>query len=76
MKISKLKIIEIFLGIALIVLGIYVFWLEGNLVRIMIYPLPKEIQIKISVLRVLPYFLWLIGFLLVVDGIRRALKQK
>lgn len=68
-KIQKLILIEIILGVIFVVAGIFVYIWARNLVWILIYPPPWQEQ----VIEIAPYFLWMTGFILIIDGIRKVI---
>jgi len=67
MEIKKVYIVELIAGFVLIIIGLLVYWWASQLFWILIYPPPT---LKI-ILDILPYILWLIGAVLILDSIRR-----
>ena len=67
MELKKVHVIELIAGLALIILGLVVYWWASQLFWILIYP-PPILKIIIDIL---PFILWLIGVVLILDSIRR-----
>jgi len=66
-----MHIIEVSLGLILIVIGFILLWWSRQLVWIQIYPPPWEKQLIES----LPWIFWILGALLIIDGLRRMIKN-
>ena len=66
-----MHIIEISLGLILIVIGFILLWWSRQLAWIQIYPPPWEKQLIES----LPWIFWILGALLIIDGLRRMIKN-
>jgi hypothetical protein len=69
MKKTEVQYIEIIIGLFLITLGVLIHWWSKKLVWIMIYPPPIQKQI----LNILPYLLWAISIVLILDYIRKII---
>jgi len=69
MKKDEVQYVEIIIGLFLITLGALIHWWSKKLVWIMIYPPPIQKQI----LNILPYLLWTIGIVLILDYIRKII---
>jgi hypothetical protein len=65
-------IFEICIGGVLVGIGFILHWWSTQLLWILIHPSPVAKQFVES----LPFVFWIIGALLVVDSIRRMMKQK
>lgn len=64
---KRVAIIELFIGLVLWIIGVAVYWWARQLFWILIYPPPMEKRI----LDVLPYVIWIIGIVMIIDSIRR-----
>jgi len=71
MESKKTQLIEFFLGLLLIVIGSILLWWSRQLVWIQIYPPPWEKQL----IETLPFAFWILGALLMIDGVRRMIKR-
>ncbi|MDH5770830.1 MAG: hypothetical protein OEZ25_06055 [Candidatus Bathyarchaeota archaeon] len=71
MRRERMHIIEVSLGLILIVIGFILLWWSRQLVWIQIYPPPWEKQLIES----LPWIFWILGALLIIDGLRRMIKN-
>jgi len=64
---KKAALAELLIGLLMLAIGAVVYWWARQLLWIMIYPPPVEKQI----LDVLPYALWIIGMVVIMDSTRR-----
>lgn len=64
---KKAALAELLIGLLMLAIGAVVYWWARQLLWIMIYPSPVEKQI----LDVLPYALWIIGMVVIMDSARR-----
>ena len=64
--------IEIWIGLALIIIGFIVWWWSKQLLWILIYPPPSA---KLFIEN-LPFVFWGLGTLLVIDGVRRKINDR
>jgi len=71
MEEQRRAIIEIWLGLLLIVIGLIVWGWFRQLLWIMIYPPSLAKQLIES----LPFVLWGLGTLFIIDGVRRKIKD-
>ena len=68
---ERKPVTEICMGVVLLVIGFIEYWWSMQLVWVLIYPPPLAKQFIES----LPFVFWIIGVLLVVDGVRRMMKR-
>jgi hypothetical protein len=66
---KRVGVIEIGIGCLFIMLGLFVWWWVTHLLWILIYPPPLAKQVLDS----LPFVCWIVGALLLLDGIRRQI---
>jgi hypothetical protein len=66
---KRVGVIEIDIGCLFIMLGLFVWWWVTHLLWILIYPPPLAKQVLDS----LPFVCWIVGALLLLDGIRRQI---
>jgi hypothetical protein len=69
MKKNEAQYVEIIIGLFLTTLGALIQWWSKKLAWIMIHPPP----IKKQILNILPYLLWAIGIVLILDYIRKII---
>ena len=69
---KKVPIIEITIGSLLIAIGVILWWWSTQFVWILIHPPPLTKRFIDG----LPYIFWMLGTLLIIDGIRRIAIQK
>jgi uncharacterized membrane protein YcjF (UPF0283 family) len=71
MEKKRVAFLEVIIGILLIIIG-YIAWLwEKQLLWILIYPSPFAKQL----IEILPFVFCGLGILLVIDGVRRIIKE-
>jgi len=68
---KRMYVIEILLGFILILIGSILLWWSRQLFWIQVYPPPWEKQFIES----LPWIFWILGALLMIDGLRRMIKN-
>lgn len=69
---KSVVVFEICIGLSLIIIGFTVWWGFTHLLWILIYPPPLTKQFIES----LPFVFWSLGALLVIDGMRRKIKDR
>jgi hypothetical protein len=67
MEFKRAYIAEICVGLLFVVIGFIILWWSKQIVWIQIYPPPWEKRFIES----LPFLFWIIGALLILDGLRR-----
>ena len=67
---KRVIVLEIYVGLLLVTIGCIVWWWSKQLLWILIYPPPLVKQLIDS----LPFVLWGLGGVLVIDGVRRKIK--
>jgi hypothetical protein len=71
MKFKISPFFEIAAGLLLVIIGFILWWWSAHLVWILIYPQP----LARSLIEAMPFVFWVIGFVLVMDSIRRWLEK-
>jgi uncharacterized membrane protein HdeD (DUF308 family) len=66
---EKIHVIEIGTGAVSIIIGFILHWWSTQILWILIHPPPLAKQL----IEGLPFVFWVIGALLIVDGVRRML---
>ena len=66
---EKIHVIEICTGVVSIIIGFILHWWSTQILWILIHPPPLAKQL----IECLPFVFWIIGALLIVDGVRRML---
>lgn len=72
MSFQRKYIIGMCIGGALIAIGLILQWWSTQLLWILVYPPPFAKQL----LEILPYVLWIIGVVIVIDNLRKAMMSK
>lgn len=72
MKLSRIVIFELGLGLILVVAGFFLWCWSMDLFWIMIYPPPLEKRLIETII----LMVWAVGAVFVIDGLRRFIKNK
>ena len=68
---KRMPIIEILLGLISIAVGSILLWWSRQLIWIQVYPPPWERRL----IEALPWIFWILGALLIIDGLRRTIRS-